>query len=413
MRFGADAYETIGRVKERLSEIEAGLPPGVRLRTTYDRSDLIERAIRTLREKLLEESLIVAAVIGLFLFHARSALVVVVTLPLGILFSFVVMRLFGVSSNIMSLGGIAIAIGAMVDAAIVMVENMHKHLERATSEGQEPDRWEASRPGNGGMRRSLVEGGGSRPVLLAPHHHRVSFLPVFSLEAQEGRLFKPLACTKTLAMVGAAYSQHHAGPGAMGLVRPRADSSPEYQNPASGGVQRLYRPGDPLCHATAWPVVAGADHAVLIPTVPCPSSDRLRVHAPTQRGDHPLHADDAPWCERGEGSRDPSVAGFDPGVVPRGRKGLRKDGPGTTATDPAPLSMFETTIVLKPEEEWRPGMTYEALVEEMDRNLRIAGVTNSWTMPIKGRIDMLATGIRTPVGIKIFGPDLDTHAGAR
>jgi copper/silver efflux system protein len=397
MRFGADAYETIRRVKEKLAEIEAGLPPGVRLRTAYDRSDLIERAIHTLREKLLEESLIVAAVIFLFLFHVRSALVIVVTLPLGILFSFVVMRAFGVSSNIMSLGGIAIAIGAMVDAAIVMVENMHKHLERAEAEGRAPDHWEIAR-------RSAVQVGPA--LFFSLLIITASFLPVFALEQQEGRLFKPLAFTKTFAMAGAALLSITLVPVLMGwFVRGRI--RPESRNPASRGLQKLYEPVIRFATWHPWPIVAAAV-ALLAVTV-----------VPFQR----LGSEFMPQLHEGSILFMPTTV---PGVsIAQAREILRwqdsvlysfpevetvlgKAGRAGTATDPAPLDMFETTITLRPAAEWRPGVTYDRLLEEMDEAVKLPGVTNAWTMPIKGRIDMLATGIRTPVGIKIFGPDLDT-----
>ena len=397
MRFGADAHETIRRVKERLSDIEAGLPAGVRLRTTYDRSELIERAIRTLREKLLEESLIVAAVIGLFLFHARSALVVVVTLPLGILFSFVVMRLFGISSNIMSLGGIAIAIGAMVDAAIVMVENMHKHLERAGSEGQEPDRWEVAR-------RSAVQVGPA--LFFSLLIITASFLPVFALEQQEGRLFKPLAFTKTFAMVGAAFLSITLVPVLMGwLVRGRI--RPESRNPLSRGLQRVYDPVIRFATRRPWLVVAGAAVMLAITFVPFRSLGS-EFMPPLREGSILFMPTTVPGVSIAQARE---ILRWQDSVLysfPEVETVLGKTGRARTATDPAPLDMFETTITLRPEEQWRPGMTYDRLLSSMDQAVRLPGVTNAWTMPIQGRIDMLATGVRTPVGIKIFGPDLNT-----
>ncbi len=397
MRFGADAYETIGRVKERLREIEAGLPAGVRLRTAYDRSDLIERAIRTLQEKLLEESLIVALVIALFLFHVRSALVVIVTLPLGILFSFLVMRAFGVSSNIMSLGGIAIAIGAMTDAAIVMVENMHKHLERAEEEGREVDRWEIAR-------RSAVQVGPA--LFFSLLIITVSFLPVFALEQQEGRLFKPLAFTKTFAMAGSALLSITLVPVLMGwLVRGRI--RPESANPASRFLQALYAPVIRFATRRPWIVIAAAAAVVALTVIPF---RRLgsEFMPPLREGSILFMPTTVPGVSIAQAReilrwQDSVLASF-----PEVETVLGKAGRAETATDPAPLDMFETTITLKPEREWRPGVTYDGLLAEMDEAVRLPGVTNAWTMPIKGRIDMLATGVRTPVGIKIFGPDLDT-----
>jgi Cu(I)/Ag(I) efflux system membrane protein CusA/SilA len=397
MRFGADAYGTIGRVKEKLAEIEAGLPAGVRLRTAYDRSDLIERAIRTLREKLLEESLIVAAVIGLFLFHARSALVVITTLPLGILFSFVVMRAFGVSSNIMSLGGIAIAIGAMVDAAIVMVENMHKHLERAETEGREPDYWEIARA-------SAVQVGPA--LFFSLLIITASFLPVFALEQQEGRLFKPLAFTKTFAMAGAALLSVTLVPVLMGwLVRGRIRS--ESSNPANRVLQRLYEPVLRFATRHPWPVVLAAVVVLGVTVVPFRQLGS-EFMPPLHEGSILYMPTTVPGVSIGQAReilrwQDSVLASF-----PEVETVLGKAGRARTATDPAPLDMFETTITLRPESEWRPGVTYDRLLAEMDEAVALPGVTNAWTMPIKGRIDMLATGVRTPVGIKIFGPDLDT-----
>ncbi|MBT8477416.1 MAG: CusA/CzcA family heavy metal efflux RND transporter [Gemmatimonadetes bacterium] len=397
MRFGADAYETIGRVRDKLAEIEEGLPPGVQLRTTYDRSDLIERAIRTLREKLLEESLIVAAVIGLFLFHARSALVVIVTLPLGILFSFIVMRAFGVSSNIMSLGGIAIAIGAMVDAAIVMVENMHKHLERAHAEGRNPDRWEVAR-------QSAVQVGPA--LFFSLLIITASFLPVFTLEQQEGRLFRPLAFTKTFAMAGAALLSVTLVPVLMGwLVRGRI--RPESRNPASRSLQRVYDPVIRFATRRPWLVVAGAVIILAITVVPF---RRLgsEFMPPLREGSILFMPTTVPGVSIAQARE---ILRWQDSVLysfPEVETVLGKTGRARTATDPAPLDMFETTITLRPEEEWRAGMSYDRLLSSMDDAVRLPGVTNAWTMPIKGRIDMLATGVRTPVGIKIFGPDLGT-----
>jgi Cu(I)/Ag(I) efflux system membrane protein CusA/SilA len=394
MRFGADALQTIEAVKGRLRQIEAGLPAGVRLRTGYDRSDLIHRAIDTLRDKLLEESLIIAGVALLFLLHARSALVAIVTLPLGILISFIVMRAIGVNANIMSLGGIAIALGAMVDAAIVMIENMHKHLER--SDGTQ-SRWEI-------VLESAKQVG--PPLFFSLLIITFSFLPVFALEQQEGRLFKPLAFTKTFAMAGGALLSITLVPVLMGyLIRGRIRH--ERDNPVNRVLQWLYRPIIGFTLRRPWLVVAGAAGVLAATVVPWQrlgSEFMPMLH----EGSILFMPTTVPGVSIAEArqimrQQDSILASF-----PEVATVLGKVGRANTATDPAPLDMFETTITLRPEDEWRDGMTYERLVAEMDRAVRMPGITNAWTMPIKGRIDMLATGIRTPVGIKIFGPDLDT-----
>jgi len=394
MRFGSDALKTIEAVKQRVQEIEAGLPPGVRIRPVYDRSDLIHRAIDTLREKLLEESLIVAAVIVLFLLHARSALVAIITLPLGILVSFIVMRLMGVSANIMSLGGIAIAIGAMVDAAIVMVENMHKHLER--SDGS-TSRWDI-------VRDSAVQVG--PPIFFSLLIITCSFLPVFALEAQEGRLFKPLAFTKTFAMAGAAFLSITLVPVLMGyLVRGRI--RPETANPVSRSLQWVYRPVLEFTLRHPVIVILGAVIALAVTVVPW---QRLgsEFMPPLREGSILFMPTTVPGVSIAQAReimryQDSVIASF-----PEVESVHGKVGRANTATDPAPLDMLETTITLKDMSEWRAGLSYEQLITELDGAVRLPGVTNAWTMPIKGRIDMLATGIRTPVGIKIFGHDLDT-----
>ncbi len=394
MRFGSDALKTIEAIKARLTEIRAGLPPGVRLRTAYDRSDLIHRAIETLREKLLEESLIVAAVAVLFLVHVRSALVVIVTLPIGILMSFIVMRAIGVSANIMSLGGIAIAIGAMVGATMPMIENMHKHLERADGTSS---RWEI-------VLESAKQVG--PPLFFALLIITFSFLPVFSLEQQEGRLFKPLAYTKTFAMAAAALLSITLVPVLMGYLI-RGKILREAQNPVNRALHWAYRPIIGFVIRQPWTVITAAALVLAVTIIPW---RRLgsEFMPPLLEGSILFMPTTVPGVSIGQTReimryQDSVLASF-----PEVETVLGKAGRATTATDPAPLSMFETTITLKPQDEWRPGMTYERLITEMDRTVRMPGVTNSWTMPIKGRIDMLATGVRTPVGIKIFGPDLDT-----
>ncbi|MGD8867240.1 MAG: CusA/CzcA family heavy metal efflux RND transporter [Gemmatimonadales bacterium] len=394
MRFGSDALKTIERVKERLAVIQQGLPAGVELRTAYDRSDLIHRAIHTLREKLVEESIIVALVAVLFLLHARSALVAIVTLPLGILISFIVMRLIGVNANIMSLGGIAIAIGAMVDAAIVMIENMHKHLERG---GPGQDRWQV-------VLKSAKQVG--PPLFFSLLIITFSFLPVFSLEQQEGRLFKPLAYTKTFAMAGAALLSITLVPVLMGYLI-KGKIKPESRNPVNRGLRWVYSPVIGFVVRRPWVVIAGAVVVLGLTVIPW---RRLgsEFMPPLKEGSILFMPTTVPGVSIAQAREVMRHQDSVLAAMPEVDIVLGKAGRATTATDPAPLSMWETTITLKPEDEWRPGMTYERLIAEMDRATRVPGVTNSWTMPIKGRIDMLATGVRTPVGIKIFGPDLDT-----
>jgi Cu(I)/Ag(I) efflux system membrane protein CusA/SilA len=398
MRFGSDALKTIEAIKTRVAEIERTLPAGVRLVPVYDRSDLIHRAIKNLNRTLIEESVIVALVSMLFLLHFRSALVAIVTLPLGILISFVVMRGLGVGANIMSLGGIAIAMGAMVDAAIVMIENMHKHLERGAG-SREPgrDRWEI-------VREAAVQVG--PPLFFSLLIIVVSFLPVFSLEQQEGRLFKPLAFTKTFAMAGAALLSITLVPVLMGyLVRGRIRA--QETNAVNRWLMRIYLPVIAWVLRYPWPVVAGA--AVVLAATVLPWS-RLgsEFMPPLDEGSLLFMPTTVPGVSIGQAReimryQDSVLAAF-----PEVAAVFGKAGRANTATDPAPLDMYETTVTLKPHDQWRTGVTTERLVSEMDRAVRLPGVTNAWTMPIKNRIDMLATGVRTPLGVKVYGANLDT-----
>ena len=393
MRFGSDALKTLEAVKARIVEIQHTLPADVRLVPIYDRSELIQRAIGNLRRTLLEESLIVAAIAVLFLLHLRSALVAIVILPLGILISFVVMRAIGVSANIMSLGGIAIAIGAMVDAAIVMIENLHKHLERA---GGRP-RWEV-------VLEATKQVG--PPLFFSLLIITVSFLPVFSLEQQEGRLFKPLAFTKTFAMAGAALLSITLVPVLMGyLVRGKIRS--QEANPVNRFLMRLYQPLIASVLRHPWRVVGGAV-LVLAATVFPWSRLGSEFMPPLDEGSLLFMPTTIPGVSIAQARQimqhqDSVLAAF-----PEVAAVLGKAGRANTATDPAPLDMYETTIILKPKALWRPGVNTERLVAEMDKAVRLPGVTNAWTMPIKNRIEMLATGVRTPVGVKIYGPNLDT-----
>ncbi len=393
MRYGENALATIDAVKKKLEQLKAGLPEGVTVKMAYDRSGLIERAIKNLKEKLLEESLIVALVTILFLLHFRSAFVAIFTLPMGILIAFLVMHYQGLNANIMSLSGIAIAIGAMVDAAIVMIENAHKHIER---DGGKKDHWEiiidASKEVGPALFFSLL-------IIT------LSFLPVFTLQAQEGRLFKPLAFTKTYAMAASALLAITVVPVLMGyFIRGRI--LPEKKNPINRFLIWLYQP---VIHAVLrfkWTTIIIAT-LVLGATI-----------YPLQR----LGSEFMPPLNEGDLLYMPTT---DPGVsitkakellqqtdkiiksFPEVQHVFGKVGRAETATDPAPLSMLETTIMLKPESEWRESMTMEKLIDELDNAINFPGLTNAWTMPIKTRIDMLSTGIKTPIGIKLMGPDLE------
>ncbi|MCH7564574.1 MAG: efflux RND transporter permease subunit [Gemmatimonadetes bacterium] len=394
MRFGADAYRTLERVKERVAEIQENLPSGVRLRVAYDRSELIERAIDNLRQKLLEESLVVALITMIFLLHFRSSLVAIITLPIGILIAFIVMRFIGVGANIMSLGGIAIAIGAMVDAAIVMIENMHKHLERAEEGKSRLDI----------LLESTKQVG--PPLFFSLLIITFSFLPVFVLEQQEGRLFKPLAFTKTFAMAGAAILSITLVPVLMRyLVRGRI--RPANANPLTRALQWLYRPAIGFATRRPW-IMIGISVALLGVTVIPWQRLGSEFMPPLQEGSILFMPTTVPGVSIAQAIeimqyQDSVLASF-----PEVSTVLGKVGRAGTATDPAPLAMFETTVVLHPKDTWRKGVTIDSLLKEMDEAVRLPGVTNAWTMPIKGRLDMLATGVRTPVGIKIFGPDLDS-----
>jgi len=418
MRFGENALATIERVKAKLAEVEAGLPAGIVIHPVYDRSDLIHRAIDTLKEKLVEESIVVALVAIVFLFHARSALVAILTLPVGILIAFIVMRLLGIGADIMSLGGIAIAIGAMIDAAIVMIENMHKHLERAILAKRAQTRAAgAVAPADDGVLRTSELSAQERWSLVIRSSKEVgpalffslliitvSFMPVFTLEAQEGRLFQPLAWTKTLAMAAASLLSLTLVPVTMGLFI-RGKLRTESSNPLSRGLIRVYRPVIESVLRNRWPVIATAVALLVLTWIPFqrigsefmpPLNEGTVLYMPTT-----LPGISVATAKQALQRQDSILK-----AIPEVASVFGKAGRATTATDPAGLDMFETTIVLRPEEDWRPGLTMDALIAEMDERVRFPGFTNAWTMPIKGRIDMLATGIRTPVGIKIFGPDL-------
>ncbi len=394
MRFGENALQVIEDVKTRLKELRSGLPEGVTVKSVYDRSGLILRAIDNLKHTLIEESLIVALVCVAFLFHFRSALVGIFTLPVGVLVSFIIMERQGINANIMSLGGIAIAIGAMVDAAIVMIENAHKHIERY---GRKKPHWDL-------IADSAKEVGPA--LFFSLLIIAASFLPVFSLEAQEGRLFRPLAYTKTYAMMGAALLAVTIVPVLMGyMIRGRI--RPEAKNPINRFLIWVYHPVIKL-------VLKAKTMVVLVAMVILAATFYPIIHMgsefmpPLNEGDLLYMPTTLPGISVTKAKEliqqtDRIIASF-----PEVEHVFGKIGRAETATDPAPLSMIETTITLKPEAQWRDGMTMERLVEEMDKAIRFPGLTNAWTMPIKTRIDMLSTGIKTPVGIKIVGEDLDT-----
>ena len=392
MRYGHNALETAERVKARLKELQAGLPPGIELVVTYDRSGLIKRAIDNLRSKLVEESLVVALVCLLFLFHLRSSLVAVVTLPVGILTAFILMKQQGVTADIMSLGGIAIAIGAMVDGAIVMIENMHKHLERA---GPGCDHWEVARA-------SAVEVGPA--LFFSLLVITVSFLPVLMLVGQEGKLFVPLAYTKTYAMAASAALAVTLTPVLMGyFIRGRITA--EHRNPLNRILQALYRPA--LLASLRRPGSVLLLAVLLLASVAWPVS-RLgsEFMPPLYESDLLYMPTTLPGVSVDEAAHILQITDRLIRQMPEVERVFGKAGRADSATDPAPLSMLETTILLKPRSEWPAGETVEQLIQKLDRTVRLPGLTNSWGYPIRTRIDMLSTGIRTAVGIKITGPDL-------
>ncbi len=394
MRHGENALKVIEGVKKKLEELKSGLPEDVKIITVYDRSELIKRSIATLREKLIEESIIVALVCLLFLFHFTSGLVAIFTLPTAILISFIVMKIQGINANIMSLGGIAVAIGAMVDAAIIMIENAHKHLER---DAGKKDHWkiilDASKEVGPSLFYSLL-------VIT------VSFLPVFALEAQEGRLFKPLAYTKTYSMAAAALLSITIVPILMGYFI-RGKIPPEEKNPINRILMKIYHPLLNFVLRFKWLVIGLVILILLLTYIPY-SKIGSEFMPPLWEGDLLYMPTTLPGISITKAREilqqtDKIIKQF-----PEVHHVFGKIGRAETATDPAGLDMIETTIMLKPEKEWRPGMTPEKLIKEMDKALQIPGLSNAWTMPIKTRVDMLSTGIRTPVGIKIAGPDLKT-----
>ena len=394
IRYGENARDVISRVKAKLEDLKAGLPPGVQVVTTYDRSALIDRATGNLRDTLIEEILIVALVALVFLLHVRSTLIAVVTLPIGVGVSLLIMHLAGINANIMSLGGIAIAIGVMIDASLVTVENVHKHLER-----------------DAGQRTRLE-------IILAACKEvgpalffsllivTVSFLPVLALEGQSGRLFKPLAYTKTFAMAAGAVLAVTLVPALTALFL-RGKTRAESQNPISRFFIAAYRPVIHVALRRRWLILV-ATVIVLAATIIPVMRLGSEFMPPLYEGDLLYMPTTLPGISIAKAREllqqtDRIIKSF-----PEVERVFGKAGRAETATDPAPLTMLETTIKLKPQDQWRPGLTPDMLIDSLDAAIRFPGLTNSWTMPIRTRIDMLATGIKTPVGIKIMGPDLDS-----
>lgn len=400
MRSGKNAMETISAVKAKLESLKSSLPAGVELVTTYDRSSLIERAVNNLQHKLIEEFVVVAIVCGIFLFHMRSAFVAIVSLPIGILIAFIIMRYQGVNANIMSLGGIAIAIGAMVDAAVVMIENAHKKLEE----------WRHNRPNLElvGEVRWQVIGDAAAEVGPALFFSlliiTLSFIPVFTLEAQEGRLFSPLAFTKTYAMAAAAALSVTLIPVLMGyLIRGHIPN--EQKNPLNRALIAVYRPM--LEVVLRFPKMTLMVALVVAVASLWPISQLGgEFMPPLDEGDVLYMPSALPGISIGKASELLQQTDRLIKTVPEVKSVFGKVGRADTATDPAPLEMFETTIQFKPRDQWRAGMTPDKLIDELDHIVKVPGLSNIWVPPIRNRIDMLATGIKSPVGVKVAGPDL-------
>lgn len=393
IRWGKNALATIDAVKEKLETLKASLPEGVEIVVTYDRSALIGRAVDNLWEKLIEEFLVVVLICILFLLHLRSSLVILLSLPLGILAAFVIMRIQGINANIMSLGGIAIAIGTMVDGAIVLIDSLHRHMERETVTAE--NRWRI-------VAAAAKEVGPA--IFFSLIIITVSFMPVFALEAQEGRLFKPLAYTKTYSMAAAAILAITLVPVLMGYFV-RGTIRSDARNPVSRVLTRVYRPfiEITLRHPIAVPMFA---FALALSAIYPVSRIGTEFMPDLNEGDLLYMPSSFPGISIGKARELLQQTNKLIKTVPEVKTVHGKAGRANTATDPAPLTMIETVIQLKPEQEWRPGMTIDDIRSELDAAVKIPGITNVWTMPIRNRIDMLATGIKTPVGIKVAGPDL-------
>ncbi|GGP93932.1 efflux RND transporter permease subunit [Shewanella ulleungensis] len=400
MRYGENALETINNVKLKLEQISNGLPDGVELVTTYDRSDLIVRSVNNLKHKVLEEMLVVGLICLLFLLHARSTLVAIITLPISILISFIAMHFIGVNANIMSLGGIAIAIGAVVDASIVMVENTHKHLEHyrqqhgCAPEGE--DHWQL-------VKEASIEVGPA--LFFSLLIITLSFTPVFALEAQEGRLFHPLAFTKTFAMAASAILAITLIPVLMGYFV-RGKIPDERKNPLSRILIAVYQPL--LKWVLRFPKMTIVMAIVALLSAYYPLSQMGSEFMPTlEEGDLLYMPTTLPSVSAGKAAEILQQTDRLIKTIPEVKRVFGKVGRAQTATDPAPLTMLETTIMLKPTSEWRPGVTLESIIADLQKTVRIPGMTNAWVQPIKTRIDMLSTGVRTPVGIKISGSNVE------
>lgn len=402
MRYGQNALDVIDRVKKRLEEIKPSLPKGVDIVTTYDRSDLIHRAIAILKDKLTEVIIVVLLVTAIFLFHIRSSLVIIITLPIAIVMSFILMKLMGLTSNIMSLGGIAIAIGTMVDASIVMVENAHKRLEE----------WEAKNSSIASTnsikeRHDIIIDAAKqvgKPLFFALLVITISFMPVFTLEAQEGRLFKPLAFTKTFAMLFASFLSITLVPALMVMLI-RGKIMAEHKNPIRRVLIFIYQPIVKLALKFRLIIILLAILSI-VAIIPIYKKLGSEFMPPLNEGTIFFMPTTFPGISVQEATMSLQIQNKIIKQFPEVQRVYGKIGKAETATDPAPMEMAETVIMLKPESEWRKGVTWESLIEEMNTAMEVPGWANAWTMPIKARIDMLATGIRTPVGIKIFGSEL-------
>lgn len=407
VRAGADTKSVIEAVKKKLEALKSSLPRGVEIVTVYDRTAVIDRAVGNLAEKLVEEFIVVGIVCLVFLLHLRSALVAILTLPLGVLIAFIVMRFQGVNANILSLGGIALAIGAMVDAAVVMIENAHKKLEHARDEHGEL----SEKMRRGVLVDAAVEVGPA--LFFSLLIITLSFLPVFSLEAQEGRLFKPLALTKTYSMAAAAGLSITLIPVLM-VIFIKGRIRPEATNPVNRALIAAYRPA--LAWVMRWPklVIGLAAGALLLSAWPMSRLGGEFMPALAE-GDLLYMPTALPGLSASKASELLQITNRMIKTVPEVKTVFGKAGRAETATDPAPIEMFETTIQLKPKEEWRPGMTVDKIIAELDARVKVPGLANVFVPPIRNRIDMLATGIKSPVGVKVTGPDLATldRLGAR
>lgn len=395
MRHGENALKVITRVKEKIKSIEKGLPEGVKIVPVYDRSDLILKSIDTLKGALIQQCLIVALVIIIFLNHLPSSLVVILTLPIAVMMAFIPMYFMGITSNIMSLGGIILAVGAMVDSGICMVENAHKHLERWEESGKKEPRLQV-------IMEAAKEVG--EPLFYALLIITVSFIPIFALEAQEGRLFKPLAYTKTFSMFFAAMMSIFLIPALM-TVFIKGKIKPEHENPLNRFLMKIY---DPIIYWVLRNPLKTILSGILIFTLSLPIISVIgsEFMPPLNEGSILYMPTSLPGIGISESSRILQVQDKLIKKIPEVKSVFGKAGRADTATDPAPLDMFETIINLKQKKEWRRGITWEKIIDELDKLVKLPGITNAWTMPIKARLDMLTTGVRTPVGIKIFGSNL-------